>query len=103
MLNPRQQTLLECVRKHGTISVEELAQQLNVTTQTVRRDVKAMVDACLARWGCIDILDNNVGQIDGPTDEVLSLQPIAEKWRAFNWHVIECDGNDVDAFVAAVR
>jgi DeoR family glycerol-3-phosphate regulon repressor len=47
MLNPRQQTLLECVRKHGTISVEELAQQLNVTTQTVRRDVKAMVDASL--------------------------------------------------------
>ncbi|NUU00570.1 DeoR/GlpR family DNA-binding transcription regulator [Herbaspirillum robiniae] len=51
MLNPRQQTLLECVRKHITISVEELAQQLNVTTQTVRRDVKAMVDAkLLARY-----------------------------------------------------
>jgi DeoR family glycerol-3-phosphate regulon repressor len=51
MLNPRQQTLLECVRKHITISVEELAQQLDVTTQTVRRDVKAMVDAkLLARY-----------------------------------------------------
>ncbi|WDZ98379.1 DeoR/GlpR family DNA-binding transcription regulator [Herbaspirillum sp. WKF16] len=51
MLNPRQQTLLECVRKHITISVEELAQKLNVTTQTVRRDVKSMVDAkLLARY-----------------------------------------------------
>lgn len=51
MLNPRQQTLLDCVRKHITISVEELAQKLDVTTQTVRRDVKAMVDAkLLARY-----------------------------------------------------
>jgi DeoR family glycerol-3-phosphate regulon repressor len=51
MLNPRQQKLLGCVREKGTISVEALAQALNVTAQTVRRDVKAMVDAdLLARY-----------------------------------------------------
>lgn len=51
MLNPRQQKLLDCVREKVTISVEELAQALEVTTQTVRRDVKNMVDArLLARY-----------------------------------------------------
>ena len=49
------------------------------------------------------ILDNNGGQIDGPTDEVLSLQPIAEKWRAFNWEVIEIDGHDFTQILDALR
>jgi transketolase len=40
------------------------------------------------------VLDNNGGQIDGPTDEVLSLKPLAEKWRAFNWEVFEINGHD---------
>ena len=40
------------------------------------------------------ILDHNKGQIDGFVDEVMSLNPIADKWRAFNWHVITCDGHD---------
>ncbi|MFN7684207.1 MAG: transketolase [Oligoflexia bacterium] len=49
------------------------------------------------------ILDNNGGQIDGPTDEVLSLKPIAEKWRAFNWEVIEINGHDFDQLLSAYR
>jgi len=40
------------------------------------------------------ILDHNKGQIDGFVDEVMSLNPIADKWRAFNWHVVTCDGHD---------
>lgn len=40
------------------------------------------------------ILDYNHGQIDGPTDEVMSLEPVLEKWRAFNWNVLEVDGHD---------
>lgn len=47
------------------------------------------------------ILDNNGGQIDGPTDKVMPLGPIADKWRAFNWHVIEIDGHDYDAILKA--
>jgi DeoR family glycerol-3-phosphate regulon repressor len=46
-LNPRQRRLLEAVRRHVTISVEALAQQLEVTPQTVRRDVKQMEEAKL--------------------------------------------------------
>ncbi len=40
------------------------------------------------------IVDNNGLQIDGPVDEVNSPYPIADKFRAFNFHVIEIDGHD---------
>lgn len=43
------------------------------------------------------ILDYNRGQIDGPTDEVMSLEPVVDKWRAFNWEVLEVDGHDREA------
>ncbi|KXK37039.1 MAG: transketolase [Candidatus Omnitrophica bacterium] len=49
----------------------------------------------------IVILDNNKGQIDGPVEEVMPLQPIVEKLRAFNWHVIDIDGHDLDKIIAA--
>jgi transketolase len=49
----------------------------------------------------VTILDNNKGQIDGPTDKVMPLGPIADKWRAFNWHVIEIDGHDMKQITAA--
>jgi transketolase len=42
------------------------------------------------------ILDANNGQIDGPVDQVMPLEPIADKWRAFGWHVIEIDGHQFD-------
>jgi len=40
------------------------------------------------------IVDYNHGQIDGRSDEVMSLEPLADKWRAFNWNVLEVDGHD---------
>jgi transketolase len=40
------------------------------------------------------ILDNNNLQIDGPVDEVMSIYPTVEKWRAFGWHVVEINGHD---------
>jgi transketolase len=42
----------------------------------------------------VAITDYNRLQIDGPTSEVLSLEPLADKWRAFNWEVFEIDGHD---------
>ncbi len=48
------------------------------------------------------IVDNNGLQIDGPVDEVCSPYPIAEKFKAFNFHVISVDdGNDFDQLEAA--
>ena len=47
------------------------------------------------------IVDNNNLQIDGELDNVNSPYPIPEKFKAFNWHVIEIDGNDFDQIESA--
>jgi transketolase len=47
------------------------------------------------------ILDHNKGQIDGPVKDVMSIEPIADKWRAFNWNVITVDGHDYQQIGAA--
>ena len=47
------------------------------------------------------ILDYNGLQIDGSTDSVMSTAPLTDKWRAFNWHVIEVDGHDIAALQQA--
>ncbi len=48
------------------------------------------------------IIDRNNIQIDGMTEDVMPLEPLADKYRAFNWHVLEVNGNDIAAFIAAV-
>lgn len=45
----------------------------------------------------IGITDYNKLQIDGFTDDVLTLEPLVDKWRAFNWDVLEMDGHDWDS------
>lgn len=50
----------------------------------------------------IAFLDFNGLQIDGPVAEVMSLEPLTEKWRAFGWYVIEVDGHDIEAILQAV-
>ena len=47
------------------------------------------------------ILDLNNGQIDGPVSEVMPIEPIADKWRAFGWHVIQIDGHDMNQILKA--
>ena len=47
------------------------------------------------------IVDNNNLQIDGPIDTVCSPYPIDKKFEAFNFHVINIDGNDFDQLRAA--
>ncbi len=41
------------------------------------------------------IIDKNRLQIDGPVDEVMHIDPLAEKYASFGWHVIEADGHDM--------
>ncbi len=45
------------------------------------------------------IVDRNFIQIDGSTEDVMPLEPLAEKYRSFNWEVFECDGNDIAQFI----
>lgn len=49
----------------------------------------------------IAVIDRNNLQIDGATEDVMALEPLSDKWRAFGWNVIECNGNQVDNFVEA--
>ena len=48
------------------------------------------------------IVDNNGQQLDDFTDKILSLQPLPEKLKAFNWEVIEINGNDMAQCVEAL-
>lgn len=43
----------------------------------------------------IAIIDRNGYCLDGQVDEVMGIEPLADKWRAFNWEVYEVDGHDV--------
>ncbi len=49
------------------------------------------------------MIDRNNIQIDGMTEDVMPLEPLADKWRAFNWHVIEIDGHNFAEIVDAVN
>ena len=49
----------------------------------------------------IAITDRNNIQIDGPTETVMPLEDFKAKWEAFGWHVIEIDGNNIEAVIDA--
>ena len=46
------------------------------------------------------IVDRNGLQISGSTENVMALDDLSAKWRAFGWDVTELDGNDMDALCA---
>jgi transketolase len=48
------------------------------------------------------IVDRNYIQIDGNTEEVMPLEPLEEKYKAFNWHVLDIDGHNIEEVVDAV-
>ncbi len=49
----------------------------------------------------IAFIDRNNIQIDGPTEVVMPLEDLSAKWEAFGWHVIEIDGNSIEAIIDA--
>lgn len=49
------------------------------------------------------ILDRNNIQIDGNTEDVMPLEPLAKKYESSNWHVIEIDGNNIPMFIEAIN
>lgn len=49
----------------------------------------------------ICLVDINNQQADGPSSKVLGFEPLADKWKAFGWHVQRIDGNDMAAVLAA--
>ena len=51
----------------------------------------------------IAIVDRNEYSLDGRVDDVVAIEPVADKWRAFGWHVEEADGHDVAALLETLR
>ena len=49
----------------------------------------------------VGIIDRNNIQIDGPTEYVMPLEDLAHKWEAFGWHVMQIDGNNIEAIIDA--
>jgi transketolase len=47
------------------------------------------------------IMDRNMMMGDGSTEDIVALSPLADKWRTFNWHVIEVDGHNMEQLLAA--
>jgi len=47
------------------------------------------------------ITDRNNIQIDGMTEDIMPLEPLREKYEAFNWHVLEVDGHNIEEIIDA--
>jgi len=60
----------------------------------------AMAGANFSLDNLFAIIDRNGLQISGPTEQVMRLDDIGEKWRAFGWDVTEGDGHDMQALLS---
>ena len=49
------------------------------------------------------IVDYNHFQIDGRTEEIMNLAPMANKWKSFGWHIIQCDGHSIEELLRAFK
>jgi transketolase len=63
----------------------------------------AMAAAKFKLDNLLAIVDYNNLQLDGTCDEVMPLEPLAAKWKAFNWRVFEMDGNDMRQIVDTIQ
>jgi transketolase len=61
----------------------------------------AMLTAKYKLNNVIAITDRNNIQIDGPTEKIMPLGDLRTKWEAFGWHVLEINGNDIEAVINA--
>lgn len=61
---------------------------------------EAAMAAAHYKLGCLTaIVDRNMFSIDGSTEDVMALEPFADKWRAFGWNVLEIDGHNMEEIV----
>ncbi|MEL6652347.1 MAG: transketolase [Bacteroidota bacterium] len=62
----------------------------------------AMFAAANKLHNLVGIIDRNNIQINGQTEEVMPLESLADKWRSFNWHVLEIDGHNMREIITAL-
>jgi transketolase len=63
----------------------------------------AMAAAHFQVGNLIAIQDNNGIQLDGNVKDVMAVEPLADKWKAFRWEVFMCDGHDFDALASTIE
>jgi transketolase len=63
----------------------------------------AMAAAQFKLDNLIAVIDKNGIQIDGWTKDVMNIDPLNEKWKSFNWNVIETEGNDLTKVIDALE
>ena len=51
----------------------------------------------------VAIIDRNKLQLDGPTEKIMSLEPLGDKWKAFGWNVLEIEGHNFREILAAFK
>ena len=61
----------------------------------------AMMAAFYKLDNLVAIVDYNKIQLDGFVKDIMEVEPLADKWRAFGWHTIELDGHNIPALQAA--
>lgn len=63
----------------------------------------AMAAAKFKLNNLIAIVDRNRVQLDGPTESIMPLEPLEEKWKAFNWNTLAVDGHDINDVIYGLR
>jgi len=62
----------------------------------------ALAAAQLKLDNLIAFQDNNGVQLDGNTRDILDVEPLVDKWKAFRWEVFTCNGHDVRELVSTI-
>ena len=62
----------------------------------------AMASAHYRLDNLVALVDYNGLQIDGPVAQIMSVEPLADKWRAFGWHTLVIDGHDYGQITGAL-
>lgn len=63
----------------------------------------AMAASSHALGRLIAIVDRNRYQLDGMVEDVVNIEPLADKWRSFGWDVHEVDGHDIESLTLLLR
>jgi len=63
----------------------------------------AMTAAKHSLSNLIAIVDRNRVQLDGPTEKIMPLEPLIEKWKAFNWNTTTINGHNVEEILSSIN
>jgi len=63
----------------------------------------AMLSAHYKLDNLVAIVDRNQLQIDGKTEDIMCLEPFAEKWQSFGWHVFKTNGNNINEIICTLN